>query len=157
MTMYPPPPRLPASGYATASANPTATAASTAFPPRRRISTPASVAAGLLLATIALGAVLALRDPAGNLHPGGNSGRACPVDALALSVAASPSAGGAHAPPITIAVAARDTHAARAALVIDSPSFISAPARLDFASTARSTSRARVERLGDNCRQERID
>src|SRR5277367_6429103 len=40
--MNPPPPILPAEGSTTASANATATPASTAFPPRFRISTPAS-------------------------------------------------------------------------------------------------------------------
>jgi hypothetical protein len=53
ITMYPPPPRFPASGYTTANANPTATAASTAFPPRRRISTPTSLASGASVTTIA--------------------------------------------------------------------------------------------------------
>src|SRR5947207_7897125 len=51
--MYPPPPMLPASGYTTASAKPTATAASTALPPWRMISMPASPASGASLATIA--------------------------------------------------------------------------------------------------------
>src|SRR5262245_29843705 len=51
--MYPPPPMFPASGYTTASANPTATAASTAFPPFFRISTPASLASGASLEIIA--------------------------------------------------------------------------------------------------------
>src|SRR6185503_13265281 len=51
--MYPPPPMLPASGYTTASANPTATAASTALPPFFRISTPASLASGASLEIIA--------------------------------------------------------------------------------------------------------
>ena len=40
----PPPPRLPAAGCTTASAKPVATAASTAFPPARNISRPASEA-----------------------------------------------------------------------------------------------------------------
>ena len=44
--MNPPPPTLPASGHVTASANPTATAASTALPPRLRTARPTSVAAG---------------------------------------------------------------------------------------------------------------
>ena len=39
--MNPPPPMLPAPGYVTASANPTHTAASTALPPRFRMSMPA--------------------------------------------------------------------------------------------------------------------
>ena len=40
ISMKPPPPRLPARGSVTASANPTATAASTALPPRFKMSTP---------------------------------------------------------------------------------------------------------------------
>src|SRR4030095_987073 len=40
--MKPPPPRFPANGYVTARANAVATAASTAFPPRDRISAPMS-------------------------------------------------------------------------------------------------------------------
>src|SRR4051812_33869457 len=51
--MYPPPPMFPASGNVTAIANPTATAASTALPPFCRISTPAWLASGASLATIA--------------------------------------------------------------------------------------------------------
>src|SRR5439155_14961559 len=43
---------LPASGYTTARAKPTATAASTALPPRFMISTPAWLASGASLATI---------------------------------------------------------------------------------------------------------
>src|SRR5690349_3894384 len=54
ITMYPPPPRLPANGNVTASANPVATAASTALPPARMISSPAALASALLLATIAV-------------------------------------------------------------------------------------------------------
>ena len=42
--MKPPPPMLPARGKVTASAKPTATAASTALPPCFKISTPARVA-----------------------------------------------------------------------------------------------------------------
>src|SRR5688500_9276850 len=42
--MNPPPPMLPAVGCVTASANPVATAASTALPPRRRMSAPTSEA-----------------------------------------------------------------------------------------------------------------
>src|SRR5688500_2136006 len=61
---------LPAAGYVGTSANPTATAASIAFPPRRRISTPASLASVLLLATIAFSANVA-RPPASNRHPSG--------------------------------------------------------------------------------------
>src|SRR5688500_330293 len=54
--MYPPPPRLPANGHRTARANPVATAASTALPPARMISSPAALAGELLLATIEVGA-----------------------------------------------------------------------------------------------------
>ena len=45
ITMNPPPPMLPATGKTTARANPVATAASTAFPPARSTSMPASEAA----------------------------------------------------------------------------------------------------------------
>jgi hypothetical protein len=41
MSMKPPPPRFPAWGHTTASANPVATAASMALPPACMISTPA--------------------------------------------------------------------------------------------------------------------
>src|SRR5438309_2273775 len=51
--MNPPPPMFPATGSTTASANATATAASTALPPRRRISTPTSLASGCPDTTIA--------------------------------------------------------------------------------------------------------
>src|SRR2546430_16607161 len=51
--MTPPPPMSPATGSTTASANATATAASTALPPRRRISTPTSLASGCPDTTIA--------------------------------------------------------------------------------------------------------
>ena len=64
---------FPASGYVTARANPVATAASTAFPPRRRISTPASAASLLLLATIACGANAGCADPGGKRHVDGNT------------------------------------------------------------------------------------
>src|SRR3972149_5524948 len=55
--MNPPPPMLPASGSTTASAKPTATAASTALPPCFRTSTPASLASGCADTTMALGAI----------------------------------------------------------------------------------------------------
>src|SRR5436190_11987374 len=42
--MNPPPPMFPANGYVTASANPVATAASTALPPRERTAAPMSEA-----------------------------------------------------------------------------------------------------------------
>src|SRR5262249_30711390 len=48
----PPPPRLPAEGHTTASARPTATAASTAFPPRFNTSTPTCEAISLTEETI---------------------------------------------------------------------------------------------------------
>src|SRR2546426_3815391 len=51
--MNPPPPMFPATGSTTVSANATATAASTALPPRRRISTPTSLASGCPDTTIA--------------------------------------------------------------------------------------------------------
>src|SRR5258708_2304022 len=52
--MNPPPPIFPAAGSTTASANATATAASTALPPRFRISTPAFEPNASSVATIAL-------------------------------------------------------------------------------------------------------
>ena len=54
--MNPPPPMFPASGCTTASANPTATAASTALPPCRRMSRPMALASGWPDTTIAAGA-----------------------------------------------------------------------------------------------------
>src|SRR5512145_3482822 len=52
MTINPPPPRLPAAGHTTASASPTATAASTALPPRFNTSTPTCEAISLTEETI---------------------------------------------------------------------------------------------------------
>src|SRR5688572_30828959 len=52
MIANPPPPMLPAAGCVTASANPVATAASTALPPAARISSPASDAAAEFDTTI---------------------------------------------------------------------------------------------------------
>ncbi len=52
-TRKPPPPTFPASGLTTASANPMPTAASTAFPPWRRIWSPTLLASGCPVATIA--------------------------------------------------------------------------------------------------------
>ena len=49
----PPPPMLPAQGYVTASANPTATAASIALPPAFSTATPTSVAMGSCATTMA--------------------------------------------------------------------------------------------------------
>src|SRR5262249_44599980 len=54
MTINPPPPKLPAEGHTTASAKPTATAASTALPPRFSTSTPTCEAILLTEATIPL-------------------------------------------------------------------------------------------------------
>src|ERR1700719_603740 len=51
-SMNPPPPILPAAGSTTARANAVATAASTALPPRSRISTPARDASSSSVATI---------------------------------------------------------------------------------------------------------
>src|SRR5579863_10382108 len=62
-SMNPPPPMFPAWGSTTASANATATAASTAFPPRFMISTPASDASFSSLTTIPFGS---RRDLAGH-------------------------------------------------------------------------------------------
>src|SRR5215813_11710735 len=52
MTINPPPPRLPADGHTTAKASPTATAASTALPPRFNTSTPTCEAISLTEETI---------------------------------------------------------------------------------------------------------
>src|SRR5262245_28169301 len=57
----PPPPRLPARGYATASAKETAIAASIAFPPSLRASTPTWEAMGSELTTIPIDASIARR------------------------------------------------------------------------------------------------
>ena len=56
-TRNPPPPRLPAPGSTTASANAVAIAASTAFPPLRSTVAPTCVASGASVATIPCGAV----------------------------------------------------------------------------------------------------
>src|SRR5437762_3162552 len=64
MTMNPPPPMFPATGWTTASANPTATAASTALPPRRRMSVPTSLATGCDDTTMACDPVTAWARPA---------------------------------------------------------------------------------------------
>ena len=79
--MYPPPPRLPANGNVTASAKPVATAASTALPPARMISSPAALASALLLATIELGANVPC-SPLLNRQSAGNvAGAACVAQA----------------------------------------------------------------------------
>src|SRR5579862_2079877 len=72
ITMNPPPPMLPALGYVTASANPVATAASTALPPAFMISTPASLAYFDMLTTIACSASVA-GAPTVKRHSGGNA------------------------------------------------------------------------------------
>src|SRR5579863_8903341 len=66
-SMNPPPPMFPASGSTTASANATATAASTAFPPRFMISTPASDASFSSLTTIPFGSRRALAGHSGSV------------------------------------------------------------------------------------------
>src|SRR5687768_7275923 len=72
--MNPPPPMFPAAGRVTVSAKPTATAASTAFPPRFMMSAPTLLAISLLLTTIACFARTA-RSPARKCHAGGNAAR----------------------------------------------------------------------------------
>src|SRR5215210_3999820 len=94
ITMYPPPPRLPASGYVTARANPTATAASTALPPCFMTSAPTLEARGSSLATIACAANCG-RAPARKGHPLGNTagtraGMAGPPDCWNGAAAAIP-------------------------------------------------------------------
>src|SRR5262249_39461295 len=61
LRMKPPPPRFPALGSVTASAKPTATAASTALPPPRRIFAPTSEASALEETTIPLRAPTGVR------------------------------------------------------------------------------------------------
>src|SRR2546426_10374784 len=65
--MKPPPPRLPAEGQVTASASPTATAASIALPPRCMTSTPTREAISLVEATIPCRARAGSRDAPGEL------------------------------------------------------------------------------------------
>src|SRR5215204_3570913 len=62
--MKPPPPRLPAAGCVTASANATAIAASIALPPRFMMSTPTREATSLVEATIPCDARTGSRDAA---------------------------------------------------------------------------------------------
>ena len=62
--MNPPPPILPQHGFVTACAYPTATAASTALPPRRNISSPASDASRCAETTIPCAASTAGADAA---------------------------------------------------------------------------------------------
>src|SRR5512144_2239141 len=86
ITMYPPPPRLPAKGNVTASANPVATAASTALPPAFMISSPAALASALLLATTAVDANVPC-SPGLNRHSAGNEAGTDGTRQLAGSVA----------------------------------------------------------------------
>src|SRR5881398_2667765 len=72
--MNPPPPRLPASGSTTASANPTATAASTALPPCWMISIPTWLASGWPDTIMAWGPGTATPLPASD-HVSGMIGR----------------------------------------------------------------------------------
>src|SRR6185312_11689588 len=85
--MKPPPPMFPAVGYVTASANPVATAASTALPPALRISTPASLARRELLTTIACSASVA-GAPARKRHPSGNATRVASLEGAPAGAAA---------------------------------------------------------------------
>src|SRR6478672_11106357 len=62
---------LPATGHVTVIAKPSATAASTAFPPAFMISAAAALASGLLLTAIACAANVA-SAPAGKCQPCGN-------------------------------------------------------------------------------------
>src|SRR5690349_13591585 len=63
MSMKPPPPMFPAGEWTTASAKPVATAASTAFPPACRISTPTRDAIWCTLTTMACSACSGCVDP----------------------------------------------------------------------------------------------
>ena len=74
-TANPPPARFPAVGYATASAKAVVTAASTAFPPRWSISTPAFVASAQSLVTAPCGLGAACARIA-YVHPDGTLGAA---------------------------------------------------------------------------------
>ena len=80
--MNPPPPRLPASGFTTASARPVATAASTALPPPARMSTPTCDAYSSVEATIPSVAVTGASAAA----KGQPSGKAPPASTKALAV-----------------------------------------------------------------------
>ncbi len=64
MVMKPPPPRLPAAGYTTASAYPTATAASMALPPLFNTSTPMRVACACAVTTMPFCAATGAGDAA---------------------------------------------------------------------------------------------
>ena len=71
--MKPPPPMLPASGFTTARANCTAIAASTAFPPASRMSTPTRLASSSVVTTMPLAAVTGSGVVRYN-HPAAKSG-----------------------------------------------------------------------------------
>ncbi len=94
-TRNPPPPMFPASGFTTASAKWTATAASTAFPPRRSTSAPISDATRSVVTTIPRAASVGASRSRVNSHPGGNetvSARASAASALGVPHAASAAA-----------------------------------------------------------------
>src|SRR3954471_13158105 len=88
---------LPASGYTTASAKPTATAASTAFPPRRMTSMPAWPASGASLATIPCAPKTARRPALYGHAAGKTAGRRSP------EYIAAPSAGARLGEPTSVA------------------------------------------------------
>src|ERR1019366_6554736 len=79
-SMKPPPPMLPAVGWVTARANPTATAASIALPPARRTSTPAWVAWRSRVTTIACRARTGCAAHAGMPAAISSQGRKRPID-----------------------------------------------------------------------------
>src|SRR5713226_1035567 len=78
-SIKPPPPRFPALGPTTARAKPTATAASTAFPPFLRISTPAAEDRGSSEATMALAPRTACAGQAARGVAGFGAFRSLPV------------------------------------------------------------------------------
>src|SRR5207247_8196904 len=98
--MNPPPPILPASGSTTASANPTATAASTALPPCFRTSIPTWLASGWPDTTMARGPDTATLLPARD-QVSGMIGRPVTIASARAPVAAAAvgTAGAAAAPP----------------------------------------------------------
>ena len=90
--MKPPPPRLPASGSTTAIANPTATAASTALPPRRNTSRPATLAMSFPDVTMACGP-RSERVAAGYVHESGKGAPGADVVGAAVAATATRGAG----------------------------------------------------------------
>ena len=84
-TMKPPPPMLPASGLTTASANWTATVASTAFPPARMTSTPTWLASSSVLTTIPLAAWTGCTSAASSQLVGNEAGATAGSAAQAAS------------------------------------------------------------------------